>query len=137
MNALYTSRTTVHTMHVLLLHCEFPGHQLYIMKNHRPTVHVFLLHCEPQSHQLYCAMEVVQQGVIQIFTLQWCCSLKFSCCPGPRDFTFTVILRGIHDCTVLQGMHWRVNPKFLFIPISFNKYSTNSLPDWCAQLQSM
>jgi len=51
-------------------------HQLHIMKNHWSTVHVFLLHCEPQSHQLYCAMEVVQQGVIQIFTLQWCCSLK-------------------------------------------------------------
>jgi len=43
-------------------------HQLYIMKNHRPTVHVFLLDCKPQPHQLYCAMEVVQQGVIQIFT---------------------------------------------------------------------
>jgi len=45
-------------------------HQLYIMKNHRPTVHVFLLHCKPRSHQFYFAMEVLQQGVIQIFSLQ-------------------------------------------------------------------
>jgi hypothetical protein len=94
---------SAHCAHVTIALWNSQSCQLYIMQNHSPTAHVFLLHCEPQSHQLYCVLEVVQR-VIQRFTLQWCYSLiKCSCCPGPRGFIFTVILRGINDCRVHQG----------------------------------
>ena len=88
-------------------------HQLYIIKNHRPTVHVFLLHCKPRqvTSILLCNGSFAARCHSNI---QSSMTLQFKIhCPGPRGFTFAVILRGIHDCTVHQGLHSRVNGKFL------------------------